>query len=403
MEIAVELFNQQIQEIITRREDSWSKRFSNAIRQVTRSLEAVEKAALNVGQATKRAWGSLTRPMEQHGLRLSEQVIELCRSLTTEKPGNSYEQLKDFEERSTQAARSIAKIYNKYAGSIIRSAKPETSVLEDSIVSLNRSVLGLSQTLEESRLKEIKAAAAGADRLVQDVDRLHLVIEEHAMKRRAMQELADRESGLRGELSTMCKVEGLGELNRIEAQIRQKETETLALVEPLSKPLRKVDRPDIKLPSALNRATLDKLVENPLGALLELPLTDMHEALHSLDQMIGRGDLMLDERRKRRAMRTIEELQSGVLERLREDYSVLQANRQEAQRQLRASGLYDQWSQLRNQIDEIESEKIRCRDHIAALESQEAQQRSLVIAQKTALEKTLGRILEEKVSIALSF
>jgi hypothetical protein len=88
---------------------------------------------------------------------------------------------------------------------------------------------------------------------------------------------------------------------------------------------------------------------------------------------------------------------------VREDYSVLQANRQEALRQLRASGLYDQWSQLRNQIEKIEGEKISCMDQIGGMESQEAQQRSLVVTQKTALEKTLGRILDEKASIALSF
>jgi hypothetical protein len=276
-------------------------------------------------------------------------------------------------------------------------------VLEDSIVSLNRSILELSQALDESKLKEIKAAAAAAGRLVQDVDRLYLVTAELAMKRKALQELVDRESGLRRELSTMSKAEGLSELNRIETQITHKETETLALVEPLSKPLRKLDRPDIKLPSTLNRATLDRLVDNPLRALLELPLTEIDEVLHSLDQMIGRGDLMLDERRKRKAMRTIEELQAGILKGVREDYSVLQANRQEALRQLRASGLYDQWSQLRNQIEKIEGEKISCMAQIGGMESQEAQQRSLVVTQKTALEKTLGRILDEKASIALSF
>jgi len=403
MEIAAEQLSERMQERMAAREASWSKRFAEAAKQMTKSFGQAEKAAFALGEATRHAWGSLTRPMEQHGLRLSEQVIELCRSLTAEKPGNSYEQLKDFEERSAQAARSIAKIYNKYAGSIMRSAKAETSVLEDSIVALNRSVLGLSQTLDESRLKEIKAAAAGADRLLQDVDRLHLVIEELAMNRKALQELADRESGLRRELSTMSKVEGLDELNRIETQIAQKETETLALLEPLSKPLRKLDRPDIKLPSTLNRATLDGLVDNPLRALLELPLTEIDEVLHSLDRMIRRGDLMLDERRKRKAMRTIEELQAGILKRVREDYSVLQANRQEALRQLRASGLYDQWSQLRSQIEKIESEKISCMDQIGGMESQEAQQRSLVVTQKTALEKTLGRILDEKASIALSF
>ncbi len=402
MEIAAELLSQRMQEILVAREASWSKVFADAAKQVMRAFGLVERAALNVRDATKRAWGSLTRPMEQHGLRLSDQIVEICSSYATKEPGSSYDAVRGYEERSAQAARSITRIYNKYAGSIMRSAKSEVSVLQDSILSLNRSINELSRLLDESRVKEIKAAAPDADRIVQDLDRLRLLTEELAGQKDALEKLQAREPELQSELSVLSKDGELAELEQIEVRIKQKETEALASVESLSKPLRKIDRPDIKLPPEL-RAVVDKLVEDPLVALLECPPSDLLGVLGSLQQMIGRGDLALDDRRRRRAMRTIDELRTGGLARLREDYGVLQANRQEALRQLRTSGIYDRWSRLRSQINETETERASCLDRIADLESQETQQRSLIVAHKAATEKTLASLLEDEVSITIPF
>ena len=403
MEIAAELLGQRMQELIAAREASWSKMYADAAKQVMRSFGLVAKAALNVGDATKRAWGSLTRPMEQHGFRLSDQVVEICRSQTTQDPGTSYDEVRDFAERSAQATRYVTKIYNKYAGSIIRSAKSEVSMLQGSILSLNQSVHELSRLLDESRVKEIKATVPDADRIVQDIDRLRLLMEELARQKDALQELQAREPKLQSELSVLSKDRGLAELEQIEARIKQKETEAIASVEPLLKPLRKIDRPDMKLPPELRRAAVDKLIEDPTVALLELPLAELLGVLGSLHEMIGRGDLVLDEKRKRKAVRAIDELRKGGLERLREDHGVLKANRQEALRQLRVSGTYDRWSRLRSQIYKAQTERASCLDRISDLESQETQQRSLVAAHKAATEKKLASILEDEVSITVPF
>ncbi len=402
MEIAVELLNQKMEEVIASTEDLWSKRFSDATRQVTKSLGLVEKAAVNLADAARRAWGSITRPTEQHALRLSDQIIQLCGS-PVDTPDTSYDGVRRFEERSIQTAKSIAKTYNRYAGSIIRSAKSETSILEDSIMSLNRSVVALSELLDDSRLREIRAAGRDADRLVQEASRLRILIGEKAQAEDVLQELQDREVELANELSALSKDERLTELDRTEGQIKQKETEALALLEPLSKPLRKIDRPEIKLPAGLKKTSVSRLAENPLDTLLELPVSEIQEALSSLHHMIEHGHPLLDQRRKRKSLEAIEALRAGALKKLREDHSILHANRQEILRQLRSSGLYDQWVNLRNQIEGIRAEAAKCQARITDLQSQETQQRSLVLEQKMAIERTLENLLEEQVSIMVSF
>lgn len=403
MDVPAKLLSQRIREIFSSREESWSKAFTSAGKQVARSFAVVEEAALNVGQATKRSWGSLTRPMEQHGLRLSDQVAELCRPLTTEDRNASYDAVTDFMDRSTQSARSITKLYNKYAGSMIRSAKSEISMLQDSIMSLNKSIDDLSRLIDESKLKEVKATMPDADRISQDFDRLCFLTEELSRQKAALQELQAHEPQLESELSVLSKDRQIIELKQIEARIRHKEAEVVAWVDPLSKPLRKMDRPDIRLPAELKSFALDRLMKDPAAALLELPLAELAGIFGSLREMIDHGDLTLDERRKRKALRAIDELRTDSLKRWREDYDVLRANRQEAMRQLKSSGIYDRWSALRDQISKAQTERAICLQRIADFQSQETRQRSLITAQKEAIEKKLSSILGDAVSITVQF
>jgi len=403
LEIAIELLNGKMREIAAERERSHSRQFASAVRHVMKSLSSVETAAINVREATRRAWGSLTRSAEQHGVRLSEQVLEACQPLSSHPPGVSYEELRKFEERSLQAARSITKTYSKYARSIIRPVKSETLILESSIVDLSRSVNALSKVLDESNLKHVLLLARDAEQLVQNASQLRRRIEQARELNEALGRARELQSGLQNELSMLNEDENLKELSQIELLTRQKEAEALALLEPLSKPLRKADRPDSKLSSGSSRNNVTKLAEDPLNALLEIPVLEMRELLASLRRLIEQNEISLDQRRKRKSIESIQFLEAGALERIREEHSVLQANRQEILRQLRGSGTYDQWLSLKSQLDGARAEADRYKSSIEDLRSQEARLRAIILADKGRIETALREIQKEQVSIAVSF
>jgi len=403
MEIHVELLNEKMREIVADRERSYSRQFAEASKQVVKSFKSIEKAARNLEEATKRAWGSLSRPAELHGVRLSELVLEACQPLSSHAPEISYEELRMFEERSLHAARSITKTYSKYARSIIRPVKSETLLLESSIVDLSRSVNALSKVLDESNLKKVLLLARDAEQLVQNASQLHSRREQARELNEALGRAQDMLSKLQNDLSMLNEDENLKELNRIELLTRQKEAEALALLEPLSKPLRKADRPDSKLPSGSSRNNISKLAEDPLNALLEIPVLEMRELLALLRRLIEHNEIPLDQRRKRKSIESIQSLEAGALERIREEHSVLQANRQEILRQLKGSGTYDRWLSLKSQLDSGRAEADRYKSSIEDLQSQEARLRAIILADKARIETALREIQDEQVSIVVSF
>jgi len=403
MEIQIESLNDKMREILADKERSHSKRFAETVAQVVKSFKSVERTARNLEEATKRAWGRLSRPAELHGVRLARLVLEACEPLSSHPPEISYDELRKFEEKSLQAARSIAKTYSKYARSIIRPVKAETLLLEGSIGDLSRSVNALTKVLDESSLKRVLLLTRDAERLVQNASQLRSIREKARELNEALRRTQDRQSKLQNDLSMLNEDETLGELSRIEQLTTQKEAEALALLEPLSKPLRKADRPDSKLSSGLAKDNISKLAEDPLNALLEIPVHEMRELLSSLCRLIGQDEIPLDQRRKRKSIESIQSLEAGALEQIREEHSVLRANRQEILRQLKASGTYDRWLSLKSQLDSARAEAGRYKTSIEDLQSQETRLRTIILADKARIESALLEIQKDRVSIIVSF
>jgi uncharacterized protein YydD (DUF2326 family) len=293
------------------------------------------------------------------------------------------------------------KVYNRYVPSIIRAVKSESSILEDSIATLSQNITELGQALDSSKLKELQLIAEDADQLIGTAQELSLKMDEIQQTKEAVRRLQDRGSALQDNLSTLGRDRALKELDQIEQQARQKEAEILALLEPLLKPLRKIDRADDKTLGGSSKTIVNKIVENPLASVLETPAGEMRQLLISVYELLESDELLLDQRRKRRASEAIQVLQAGALDRFREDHGVLEANRREVLRQLKGSGLYDKWLSVRKQFADLRIEINERQGRITELESQEARLRTSVLAGKRRIESALQKVLGEQVSILL--
>ena len=400
MEIPIRNLGEKMRQIITDRERSYHGKFSTKLKQVFRSVGSVERAASNLREAVGSAWGTLSKPAEQHGARLSEQVLEACRFLSARRPEPSYDELRKFQEESIQTVRAMVKAHDRYMPSIIRTVKSESSTLEDSIATLSQNITELGQTLDGSKLKELQLIAEDADQLIVTAQELSLKTDEVEQTKEAIRRLQDRESALQENLSTLGRDRALKELDQIDQQARQKEAEILALLEPLLKPLRKIDRSDKALEGS-SKGIVTKVVENPLASVIETPASEMRQLLFSVYELLANDALLLDQRRKRRASESIQVLQAGALDRFREDHGILEANRREVLRQLKGSGIYDKWLSVRTQLGDLTMEANERQSRITELESQVTRLRASVLAGKERIESALKKVLDEQVSILL--
>jgi predicted nucleic acid-binding Zn-ribbon protein len=293
------------------------------------------------------------------------------------------------------------KVHDRYIPSIIRTVKSESSILEDSIATLSQNITELGQVLDSSKLKELQLIAEDADQLMGTAQELNLKTDEIEQTEEDIRRLQDRGSALQEDLSTLGRDHALKELDQIDQQARQKEAEILLLLEPLLKPLRKIDRSDNKALEGSSKVIVTKVVESPLASVIEIPASEMRQMLISVYELLASDELLLDQRRKRKASESIQVLQAGALDRFREDHGILEANRREVLRQLKGSGLYDKWLSVRTQLDDLNMEIKERRGRITELESQVARLRASVLAGKERIESALKKVLDEQLSILL--
>jgi hypothetical protein len=401
VEIPIQNLGEKMRQIITDRERSYHGKFSSKLKQVFRSVGSVEKSASNLREAVGRAWGTLSKPAEQHGARLSEQVLEACRSLSARRPEPSYDELRKFQEESIQIIRAMVKVHDRYIPSILRTVKSESSTLQDSIATLSQNITELGQALDSSKLKELQLLAEDADQLIVTAQELSLKTDEIEQTKEAITRLQERGSALQEDLSTLGRDRALKELDQIDQQAQQKEAEILALLEPLLKPLRKIGRSDNKALEGPSKMIVTKVVEDPLASVIETPASEMRQLLTSVYELLASDELLLDQRRKRRAFESIQVLQAGSLDRFREDHGILEANRREVLRQLKGSGIYDNWLSVRTQLADVIMETKERQSRITELESQVTRLRASVLAGKERIESALKKVLDEQVSILL--
>ena len=140
-----------------------------------------------------------------------------------------------------------------------------------------------------------------------------------------------------------------------------------------------------------------------MTAVLETPASEIRQLFLSVNELLERDELLLDQRRKRRAAEAIQVLRAGALDRFREDHGILEANRREILRQLKGSGLYDKWLSVHKQSSDLHTEIKECHDRINELESQETRLRASVLAGKERIESALREVLNEQVSISVRF
>jgi hypothetical protein len=116
------------------------------------------------------------------------------------------------------------------------------------------------------------------------------------------------------------------------------------------------------------------------------------------DALAGRG-FEIEERRRRRAEETIQQVKQGMLEKLRGDYLTIQANVQETLRQLRATGLLDGKYELDRALATIRDENGRLRSKTAELRRRSEDITKTILKEKSSIEQQITQLTGKPLEI----
>jgi Fe2+ transport system protein B len=191
------------------------------------------------------------------------------------------------------------------------------------------------------------------------------------------------------------------ELGKYEESLKRNEDEIRQLLQPLIKPLLKLERAAAaKQAPPVDVKALRDLVDAPVEVVMAGQRFASTQLFSSLEENLAAGKLEMLDRRRRKAEEAIELIKQGALERARDHYATLQANRQETMRQLKSSGLLDKRDELDQQLREtrsqIEAMKTRQRDL-----RRKADELTLAVSKlKASIESQIDRVAHESVTIS---
>jgi hypothetical protein len=274
------------------------------------------------------------------------------------------------------------------------------AALNSSLAKLENSIKALGTALDESPGIKLESLKREAELLVQRQVELVRLRSEEQQETTSLEATSDREKELLSEKETLTSGPEFLELKRYEDSLRLEEAEIKQFLQPLAKPLLKLERvASAKKGSQIDVRTLRNLLERPVETVATGQSFAIVQLLDVLEQALKRGEFDVEERKLRKAEDAIAKARGGAIDQMRDEYMALQANTQETLRQLRGIGLLEK----RDRLDELLSETHAQREHVLT-RRRELQRRidelsRSVLKHKASLESQITKLTHQSVTI----
>ena len=378
------------------------KRFQDRIRSVRDAGNAIDKAASRFEAAVRNAWGTMDKSVSEYGTRMAQTIEESTRELSRQQTSASYEDSERFHKDSIAALNTIIKVVRRYAPKLRRGVRVEMAALNVALGKLETAVRSLGLALDQSPGNRIELIRRDILHLTQERAELTKLKTDEVEATNSLEANAAKEREALADAQESLSNDTILELTRYEESLRAKEEEIAQFLQPIMKPLTKLERNESTSKNqTVNLGTLRSLVDRPVETLTTGQPFALIQLLNQLDEALRYGRLEIEERRRRKAEETIQQAKEGEIEKLREDYLTIQANVQETLRQLKATGLLDKKNEIEQRQALIRNEKERLISHNAELRRRVDAVTNTLIKQKQSLEQQIKQVTSKNLEIQI--
>ena len=377
------------------------KRFADRIRSVREAASGLGNAASRLATGVKNAWGTLDKQTSEYAMRLAQTLQENAQSLSKVEPASDFHSTETFHQDTVKVLNGIILTVRKYVPKIPKTLRLEMTILNSSLTRLEKCVRELGKALDDSPGLKLESLRRDVETLVQKHPELAELKSEAQKEGASLEETFNREKRLTSEDDSIISTPEFLELHRYEDALKLKEDEIRQFLQPISKPLLKLETARAaKKGEALDIKTLHDLVERPIETVVAGQLFAMNQLLAGLGNALRNGELGLEDRKRRKAEDVIEGVGNNALEKLRAEYLALQANTQESLRQLKSKGLLDKRNVLKEQLAQTRSEIEKIRDRQKELQRRRDDLSKSISKLKTGIEPRISKLAHQSVAIA---
>ena len=409
MDRAVDLTNVRIDDLLSTFDSvandamkDHEKRFQERVRSVRDACNALDNSASKFEVAVRNAWGTMDKSASEYGTRMAQTIEESARRLSREQTSSSYQDTEKFHKDSIEALNTIIKTVRKYVPKLRRGLRVEMAALNVNLGKLETAVKSTGLALDQSPGNRVEMTRREILRLKEAHAELGKIRSEQVEANEALDANASKEREAAADAEQLSTNPMLRELVRYEDALRIKGEEIGQSLQPIIKPLTKLERNEsMSNTQTVDLGTLRNLVDRPVETVATGQPFAVVQLLTRLDEALRHGQLEIEERRRRKAEETIEQSKDGMIERLREEYLTIQANVQETLRQMKVTGLLDRKNELELRQAALGEEKERLMSRTAELRRRVESATKDLVKQKESIEQQIKRVADKSLEIQI--
>ena len=377
------------------------KRFQERIRSVRDAGNALDGAASRFENAVRNSWGTMDKSASDYGTRMAQTIEESVRELNRQSPSiASYEETERFHKGSVDALNRIIKIVRRYVPKLRRGLRVEMAALNVALGKLEAAVKSLATALDQSPGSRIGLIRRDIVNLTQARGELMKLKTEELAATEALEANRSKDSTALAEAKEFFANHALLELKRYEESLSAKEEEIAQFLQPIMKPLMKLERNASNSNNqGIDLRVLRTLVERPVETLTTEQPFVLSQLLSQLSESLRNGQLEIEDRRRRKAEETIEQAKDDRIVTLREDYLTIQANVQETLRELKVAGLLDKKNEIEQHQAMINNEKEDLLTRIAELRRRIDATTETLMKQKQSIQQQIKQVTNKNLEI----
>ncbi len=396
IEKLIEFYDSLAQEVMKEHE----KRFADRMRAVREASSTLVSTASRFESSVKNAWGTMDKAASEYGTRLAQTIQETAQRLVQAEPSQKFPDAERFHEESVEALNKIIKTVRRYVPKLHRGLKAEMAALNTALAKLENSVRALGTALDQSPGTKIQSLQREAELLTRRQDEFIKLRSEETGQTLSLGTISKREKELLREEQDLNSQGEFLELKRYEESLGSKEDQIRQFFQPIVKPLLKLERAaSAKQTSAIDLRTLHGLLETPVETLTTGQSFAISQVLAQLDEALARGQLDVEERKRRKAQDTIQHAKNSAIGTMREEYLTIQANIQETLRQLRAKGLLEKRTRVEELLAQARNEKENLSSRHRDLQRKIDERSKDISKQQTAVESQISKLANRTVTI----
>ena len=377
------------------------KRFMERMRSVREAAANLSNAAARFESAVRVAWGTLEKTTSEYGVRLAHIIEDNALTISKYDISPDYLAAEQFHDQSIQTSNKIVLSVRRYVPKLHRTLRTELATLGSALTKLEIAIKSLGSALDQSPGSKLESLTREIKHVTEIQGELLSLRSQERLETETLKGLSEEKDRIDKELKALLSGPEFQELKKYEDSLRVKEDEINQFFQPLVKPLLKLERMASMKQASIDIRLLRDLVNNPVQTVVASQSYAVAMLMDTLKEKMNQHLVDFEEKKRRKAEEAIQALKEGTVDKLRDDYSALQANSQETVRQLRSKGLWE-----RKEALDMRQNENRNRIEASSATKDETERKlnevtRTILKEKAAVENQISVIANQSITITV--